>query len=127
LRPLKDARRLLFRILALASVMTVVVLGGCGGSAPVIQRSPHPIFDHLATCEYSPNKPPGWVCPRHFDLRHLLGQSVSSATLHAKEHALRLQVVRRNGHGLIEEQDLLTNRVDVDVVGGIVTAISGVG
>jgi hypothetical protein len=105
-----------------------LALTGCGKSDQVtIIRPNHPLYDGLASCESNPSKPPDWICPRHFDLRRLLGLSVTAAAVRAKEHALRIRVVERDGRLLTIEDDLLSNRVDVSVVGSTVTSIRKVG
>jgi hypothetical protein len=53
--------------------------------------------------------------------------STGAASTRAKEHALEIRVVERDGRGLVLERDTVTNRVNVVVVDGIVTAIQSVG
>jgi hypothetical protein len=56
----------------------------------------------------------------------LLGLNVTAASTRAKEHALRLRVIERDGKSLVVANDALSNRVDVAVVKGVVTAIRGI-
>jgi len=112
---------------AAAVLLISVALCSCGRASPVVRRPAAPIYDRLVACEYNPNRPAGWICPPHFDLRHLLGLSTAAASTRAKEHALEIRVVERDGRGLVLERDTVTNRVNVVVVDGIVTAIQSVG
>ncbi len=107
----------------------MIAAGGCGkADVKVVTVIPptRAIYDGLAKCEPNPNRP-HWVCPPHFDLRRLLGLSLTAAMERAREHALKIRVVERDGHGLIVDRDELSNRVDVAVGDGIVTAIREVG
>jgi hypothetical protein len=126
----KGARRRV-QVAAAGLCMAIVIAGsGCGAGKPTIitvTRPTQALYDHRAKCGRNPSKSPNGVCPSHFDLRGLLGLSLTAATARAKEHALRIRVVERDGHGLIVYQDELSNRVDVAVVDGIVTVIRRVG
>lgn len=57
-----------------------------------------------------------------FDTRNLLGLTVQKATDVARAHGCLLRVIQRNGHGLIITADALTDRVNVSVDHGTVTA-----
>jgi hypothetical protein len=115
------------RITAALVVLVAASAGGCEASAgPVIHRPSRPLYDRAATCEKNPRRPPNWPCAADFDLRRLLGLTMTAASTRAKEHALRLRVVEHDGKGLVVTDDALSNRVDVAVVKGIVTAIRGI-
>ena len=117
------------RAAALRVVFVAASAAGCGGSAgpsPAITRPSRPVYDRAATCEQIPSRPRNWTCARDFDLRRLLGLTVTAASTRAREHALRLRVVERDGKGLVVSDDALSNRVDVAVVKDIVTAVRGI-
>ena len=52
----------------------------------------------------------------------LLGLTVRKASHRAHEHGCLLRVAKRNGHGLIITSDARTDRVNVAIDHGIVTA-----
>lgn len=116
---------------AAAGLCVVIVIAGSGCSAGnativTVTRPTRPVYDRRAKCQPDPSRP-NWVCPPHFDLRGLLGLRLAAATARAKEHALKVRVVERDNHGLSVERDELSNRVDIAVVDGIVTAIRELG
>jgi len=57
----------------------------------------------------------------------LIGLSVPDAEQKCKNAGFRMRVIKKDGEELIKTMDHRTDRINVEVVGGKVTAVDGVG
>lgn len=74
-------------------------------------------------CPSSYGRPPR---PGSFDARQLLGMTVRDAERRARRGGCSMRVVTRNGEFLSRTDDSLSDRINVEVEGGLVVRIEGV-
>jgi hypothetical protein len=69
---------------------------------------------------------PSHPAEHSFDARRLLGQTEGTATRIAERWGCFLRVTDRDGHQFILTSDFRTNRIDVVIVGNVITQV-GIG
>jgi hypothetical protein len=114
-------------IAATAAGLAALGVAGCGTSAHhAVDHSARPIYDAL--CVDRPSAPPGASesrdCPKHVDLRPLLGMGVADGERWASARGgYRLRRVEPLAKHETLNDDEVANRIDVAVFGGVITRI----
>jgi hypothetical protein len=108
------------KLLVLATPALAIV--GCGGAdPPQLHRSARPAWCPSAIITRDHHRPHNHG-HGHFDARRLVGLDLAAATQLAARNACTVRVVGGDTHPVVT-LDLRFDRVNVDVEGGIVTAL----
>jgi hypothetical protein len=104
--------------IVLLAMSGLVVLTGCSSPAPSLASSPAPATPSASSTSH------GLFTAALDEGKQLIGLTEAQAQERAKANGFPFQVVQRNGATLLTPLDLVTNRIDVIVVDGIVTGAS---
>jgi hypothetical protein len=114
--------------IVLLAASGLVFLSGCSSPAPSLASSPAPATPSASSTSHGPLTsgalPAGAFTAALDEGRQLIGLTEAQAQERATADGFPFQVVERNGAPRLTPLNLVTNRIDVKVVDGVVTEAS---